>query len=115
MPNIGTYECSRCQLAAMQKEADFRNMVITMRKSLYGPKIENGRMVDVVPFAPTRGIDIYIHPRSTEIPRHHLYMHELNPASAETFAAMLPDDDPDKWWHGWLQEIPKKCECKPAT
>jgi hypothetical protein len=100
MPRLGILECNRCKVKKLQDEAAKRNMVITMRKSLYGLKPNK------------KGVDIYIHPKSLEIPSHHIYEHNLDIGRIEAMTQLLDDSDPDKWFEAWLPDIPQGCECR---
>ena len=103
MARLGVMVCNRCRLGDLQKEAEARGMSITMRKSMYGTK----------PGLP--GVDIYIHPKSLEIPSHYKCKHDGEPGNMAALAEFLPEDDPDKWWEAWFTGIPEKCVCKEAT
>lgn len=103
MPRLGILECNRCRLLKLQDEATKRGMVITKRRSMYGP-LEGGRG--------KRGIDIYVHPKTLEIPSNYLCEHKLDMAGMAVLAAMLPESDPDKWFEVWFTDIPSECQCK---
>ena len=102
MPSIGILECNRCRVQKLTDEAGKKGMTITMRKSLYGlnPK--------------KKGVDIYIHPKSMEIPSHFAFEHDGDPAKATMMAEFLDEKDPEKWWEAWFPDIPSKCMCKAA-
>lgn len=116
MPILGTMKCTRCMLAECHKEAAEKKHVITMRKSVYGTaKDKRGQMRIVVGTKLKEpGVDIYIHPRHVEIPSNYQYWHNLEPAGQEFLAAVLNDDDPEKWWEAWFPKIPSKCMCRQA-
>lgn len=102
MPRLGTIQCSRCQVADMQKEADRRGMTITIRKSIHS-------------FAGKPGLDIYIHPKTFQIPNNFQFWHNGDPGAEEFMGKILPESDPQKYWHGWVAEIPLTCQCREAS
>lgn len=102
MPRLGIMQCTRCQLRDMQKEADFRNMTISIRKSIHS-------------FAGKPGLDIYIHPKNFKIPGNFQFWHNGEPGSEEFLGKVLLDNDPQKWWHGWIPEICDTCMCREAS
>lgn len=103
MPQLGKMKCNRCRMHDFQKEADAKGMTVTIRKSYYG----------ILPGKP--GVDIYIHPKTMEIPSHYKFLHKGNVGTQEMMSRILPDDDPEKWWNGWLAEIPQECKCREAS
>jgi hypothetical protein len=103
MSSLGVMECNRCRLIKLQDEARKEKMVLSKRKSFYGMK----------PGVP--GIDIYMHPRSVEIPSDYLCKHNMDMGSMAGCALFLDDTDADKWIVAWFQEIPPSCECRVAA
>lgn len=100
MANLGIRVCNRCRLLKLQDEARQRNMAITLRKSVYGLK----------PKVP--GVDIYIHPKSLEIPSHFKSYHNLNIESTVMAAEFMGPNDPERYLEAWFPAIPSSCECK---
>ena len=91
-------ECNRCRLLKLQDQAAEEGKVITKRKSLYS-------------FRGKKGVDIYIHPKSVEIPSNHTFAHNGELGGLSFMQAVLPESDPDKGFEAWLSDIPDKCKC----
>lgn len=106
MPRLGLMECNRCKMLKLQDEASKKGMVLTKRKSVYGAMKKH----DLKPRE--AGVDIYMHPKSIDIPSSYKYYHDGNIATIEVMAELLPDSDPEKWWVAWFPGIPDRCVCK---
>lgn len=106
MPRLGVAECNRCRLLQIQDEAQEKGMVLTKRRSAYGGMRKHELKPKVA------GIDIYMHPKSVDIPSNFVLYHDGNLATMEAMAELLPDDDPEKWFVAWFPAIPDRCVCK---
>lgn len=74
-------QCNYCHLQKIKFRAKKQGMGVSVRQSDF-----------------RGGKDVYVHPKTIQIPRNHKYVHDM-------------EEGIDKYWVCWFAKIGKSCEC----